>query len=149
MALDDGVGDSLFKNIKKQAPQANQNALHPQPVEKDSERSAQDVAFPEPQKPLAQKQVQQQEAQAVPKWQTLDKVMVLLTTEQKEGLDRIAKRIMKFRSKEIKGQEKERITANTLIRALVDNFLKHEESVQLEVVTSEDDVKEWVRKLFK
>ncbi len=88
--------------------------------------------------------------QGNPKWQTLDKVTVLLTTEQKIGLDRIAKNIMKFRSKELKGNdEKERITANTLIRALVENLISIEASILMEVMSSENDVQKWVKRLFK
>lgn len=85
-----------------------------------------------------------------PKWQTFDKVTTLLTSEQKEGLDRVAKKIMKFRSKQLKGNDnKERITTNTLIRVLIDIFLQREQKHDFqEVVSSEDDVREWVRKLF-
>ncbi len=87
--------------------------------------------------------------QALPKWQTLDKVTVLLSTEQKDGLDRIAKKIMKHRAKESKGMEKERITTNTLIRALVDNFLEIERSSKPDIITTESDVREWIKKMFK
>lgn len=84
------------------------------------------------------------------KWQTLDKVNVLLTTDQKDGLDRVAKKIMKHRSKQLKGRDgKERITANTLIRALIDHFLELEGSFETEVMLSEKDVQEWVRSVFK
>lgn len=85
-----------------------------------------------------------------PKWLMLDKVTVLLTTEQKEGLDRVAKKIMKNRSKELKGKEdKERITANTLIRALVTKFLSLEDLGSNEVLSSEKDVHAWIGKIFK
>lgn len=59
-----------------------------------------------------------------PRYQQLDKVTVLMTAEQKKGLDSVAKRIMKNRATATKGNaDKERITANTLMRALIDNFL--------------------------
>jgi hypothetical protein len=84
------------------------------------------------------------------KWQQLDKVTVLLTTEQKEGLDRVAKKLMKFRSNQLKGiEEKERITANTILRSLIDNFLEQEDVLQLETLTSEKEVREWTSKVFK
>ena len=83
----------------------------------------------------------------LPKWQSLDKVTVLLTTEQKEGLDRVAKKLMKYRSRDLKGDEnKERITANVLIRALVENFLSKEESIPMEVLSTEKDVLAWAKR---
>jgi hypothetical protein len=88
--------------------------------------------------------------QIQPKWQTFDKVTALLTTEQKEGLDRVAKKLMKFRAKDLKGRDdKERITANTLIRALVENFLNLEDMMQLEVLNNEKDVQKWLKTLYK
>lgn len=88
-------------------------------------------------------------SQLVPKYQTFDKVTALLTTEQKDGLDRVAKRIMKQRANVIKGHNKERITANTIIRALIDNFLEFEGSIENDVISSESDVCEWIKKMFK
>jgi len=87
--------------------------------------------------------------QSLPKWQSLDKVTALLTTEQKEGLDRVAKKIMKYRSRNLKGNEsKERITANTLIRGLIENFLALEDSLQMEILSSEEDVYKWIKIIF-
>ena len=75
---------------------------------------------------------------------------VLLTTEQKAGLDLVAKKIMKYRSKEAKECEvKERITSNTLIRCLVDHFLQMESFIQMEALQSENDVQAWIGKMFK
>ena len=85
-----------------------------------------------------------------PKWLTLDKVTVLLTPEQKAGLDVVAKKIMKYRAKDLKGQDaKERITSNTIIRALIDRFLQAEEYAQMEVLPSESDVQVWITELLK
>lgn len=84
-----------------------------------------------------------------PKWQSLDKVTVLLSTEQKEGLDKIAKKIMKYRSDATKGsQEKERVTANTLMRVLVDAFLERESQLEMEVIIDEEAARKWIEKLF-
>jgi hypothetical protein len=72
-------------------------------------------------------------------------VTTLLTEEQKEGLDRVARKIMKYRASSMKGQsEKERITANTLIRALIESFLKKEGKASMEILASEEDVQKWV-----
>lgn len=87
--------------------------------------------------------------QALPKWQSLDKVTALLTTEQKEGLDRVAKKIMKYRSRDLKGNDsKERITANTLIRGLIENFLALEGALKMEILSSEEDVHAWIKDVF-
>lgn len=84
-----------------------------------------------------------------PKWQSLDKVTVLLSSEQKEGLDKIAKKIMKYRSEATKGnQDKERITANTLMRVLIDAFLDREHLLPMEVITSEESARKWIENLF-
>lgn len=87
--------------------------------------------------------------QTKPKYQTFDKVTALLTSKQKEGLDRVAKRIMKQRADLTKREDKERITANTIIRSLIDNFLENEESVKHEIISSEQEVYEWIKKMFK
>jgi hypothetical protein len=85
-----------------------------------------------------------------PKWQTLEKVSVLLSAEQKEGLDKIAKRIMRSRSEATKGnQDKERITANTLMRVLIDAFLEREKDLPMKIITNEDEARLWVDQLFK
>jgi hypothetical protein len=46
----------------------------------------------------------------------------LLTAEQKANLDELAKKIMKSRNKDLM-KNRERITANTVLRAMLDNFL--------------------------
>lgn len=137
MALDTGKAkDSLFGNIKKpkeETPTIEIPEAKTEPVLTQQEQKG-DVVGKE----------------SKPKWQQLDKVTVLLSTEQKEGLDRVAKKLMKFRSNELRGiEEKERITANTILRSLIDNFLCLEDSLQLETLTSEKEVKEWIAKVFK
>lgn len=84
------------------------------------------------------------------KWETLDRVTVLLTEEQKDGLDKLARKLMKFRARETRGNPgKERITANTFIRVLIDNLLEREAGLPLEVISSEEELKLWTSKLFK
>jgi hypothetical protein len=143
MAIDTGkTKDSLFGNIaKKGAPK-------PQPQEPDAKQEVEAQKPPPPQE-MAKADPPAKES-SPPKYQTFAKVTALLTTEQKDGLDRIAKKIMRHRAKEIKGQDnRERITANTLIRALIDNFLDREEAAQVEVLSSEEDAHAWVRKVLR
>lgn len=127
MAIDkEETKNSLFGNIKKQTK------TNDRPEKEDTKE-----ASLTPQNQLA-------------KWETLDRVTVLLTEEQKDGLDRLARKLMKFRVRETKGNPtKERITANTIIRALIDNLLERESDVPLEVVISEEELKIWTSKLFK
>ena len=143
MALDPGTKDRLFGGLKQPSKE--------QP-KKDLPHIESTAAPEETQQPEISKKISAGTTRkpASPKWQTLDKVTVLLTTEQKEGLDRVARKLMKYRSNELKGRDdKERITANTLIRGLVEVFLQSERSIQLETLSSEDDVCEWIAKNFK
>lgn len=119
MALDKTAGDTLF-NLSKKAPKPHHNIP--------------DTPIEEPPLPA-------------PKWQQLEKVTVLLTEEQKAGLDRLAKKIMRYRSpNKQKNSNRERITTNTLLRALVDNFLSHSEQMEMQVMETEKDVLDWIRK---
>jgi hypothetical protein len=119
MALDRAAGDSLFGNIKKKP------ALQ-------SDTTAEIVSSNEhPEKIRA-------------KWQTFDKISVLLTPEQKEGLDRLARKLMKSRPK----GAGERITANMLVRSLIENFLALEDSLKLEALKSEDEVQDWMKRML-
>lgn len=147
MAIDTSeTKNSLFGGIKKTAKQSSAAEHLVFQIEENQEDTV-EIKTPTKQEESVHTQVT---GAAQPKWQTFDKVTALLTSEQKEGLDRIAKKMMKFRSKALKGEsEKERITANTIIRALINNFLQLEESVQMEILTSENDVNEWIKKIFK
>ncbi|HEY4830951.1 MAG TPA: hypothetical protein VIH61_00085 [Waddliaceae bacterium] len=88
--------------------------------------------------------------QKIAKYQNYDKVTALLTPEQKLGLDRVVKRIMKHRASALKGSaDKERITANTLLRALIEHFLKSEPGKQMDVLACEEDVYKWITKLYE
>lgn len=146
MALDKGTGESLFGNMKKTAEQQKEAAPLP-----DVQLQTESLPVQKDEPPAQQTKQNWEESgtkQPKAKWQTLDKVTVLLTEQQKVGLDSVAKKIMKHRAKFTKrSQDKERITTNTLIRALIDNFLDHEP--QLEVLTSEQDVVSWIGKIFQ
>jgi hypothetical protein len=133
MALDTGKAkDSLFGNIKK----TKEVLTHEPPLQKNET--------------IITKNVKNEEAsQKTAKWQQFDKITALLTAEQKEGLDRVAKKLMKYRGRLLKKKsESERITANTLLRALVYNFLQIEDSMELDVLTSENDVCAWVSRVL-
>jgi len=134
MAIDPNeTKNSLFGGLKKAEPTPE---IEPEKI-KQPEPIQQTVEEPK-----------QQEEKAEQKWQSFDKVTALLTTEQKEGLDRVAKKIMKYRSRDLKGHEsKERITANTLIRALIDIFLEKEADSDMKILADEEAVKEWVKSL--
>jgi len=149
MAINTGdTKNSLFGALKKSAKQASQtgDSLH-------QKEGRQEIAI-EPKENTGREHLippsESTPESIQPKWQTFDKVTVLLNTEQKNGLDRVAKKLMKFRAKDLKGRnDKERITTNTLIRALIDNFLQLEEAMQMEVLTSENDVSRWLKRMFK
>jgi hypothetical protein len=137
MALDKSQVNSLFggakgaphKNSHIDEKGENQNSIEHQedPVEElESEDSSQ------------------------PKYDTLDKVTVLLKPEHKEALDRAAKKILRYRSKKLKGSsDKERITANTLIRCLVEIFLCAESKGEMEILRSEKEAQAWVSKTLE
>ena len=83
------------------------------------------------------------------KWQDFEKVTALLSYEQKEQLDKIAKQAMKYRSKLPATKERERITTNTVLRALIESFLERAQDLDEEVINDERDAKEWIAKLFR
>ena len=145
MALDTSKAkDSLFGNIKK--------AKEPQSIETEikSETLSHHVDLAPSIAEVNKQETEENRVEELAKWRQFDKITALLTSEQKEGLDRVAKKLMKHRSKELKGNEnKERITANTLIRALIDNFLKNESSFQFEVLVNESDVCDWLSRMMK
>ena len=134
--------NSLFGGLKKE-PKAEAIIIQP-----ESEQIEDTIAIKEESANVTPQEVKENIPEpALPKWASLDKVTVLLTTEQKEGLDRVAKKIMKYRSRDLKGIDaKERITANMLIRALVENFLSKEERFPTEILSSEEDVYEWIKR---
>jgi hypothetical protein len=85
----------------------------------------------------------------IPKWRTLEKVTVLLTNQQRDAVEDLARTIMRFRSKnELKGENSERITANTVVRALIDNLVETAPSLTMQEIRNEDDLKNWLRQLF-
>lgn len=83
-------------------------------------------------------------------WEFIERITLPLSVEQKEGVDRIAKNIMRNRSKSPFNKEKrERITANTIIRVLIDNLLEKEELLAGAAVNTEEEARLWVKRVFK
>ena len=130
-ALDiDDTKNSLFGNIKKQTHPKKEHkeeaSNHIEKLESTSTDTLKDTN---------------------PKWKNLENLTVLVEPGQKEGLNEVVKRLMKHRSQSTKGAEKERITANMVIRALITDFLEKKDSLPMEVITNEDEMKAWIRSI--
>ena len=86
----------------------------------------------------------------LPKWKRLEKVTVLLTNEQRDAVEDIARQVMRFRSKESSSTEdRERITANTVVRAVLDSFICKASSLEMKAISNEEELKHWLECLFK
>lgn len=132
MAIDkDKAKDNLFGNLKKPAKQ--EPPAHQAVIELPCE--PEQVTAPMP--------------ASIAKFMTFDKVTALLPAEQKEQLDRIARRMMKQRTHAAKKGNSERITTNTVLRALISNFLECEDLFDHDVLYTESDVQAWIKKMFK
>jgi len=83
-------------------------------------------------------------------WEYIERVTVPLRVEQKEGIDRIAKNIMRNRAKgPFHNEGNERITGNTIIRALIDCLLEKESLLISITAKNEEEAKNLVRKALK
>lgn len=135
MALDkQKTSDSLFKNFNKA-----KNVSNVAVIDKPRERSQDDSIDPAP-----------VENNLQPKWKTLEKVAVLLSVEQRDGIERIAKNIMRNRAKRsINSEKRERITANTIIRALIDTLLEKETLASGLAANAEEEVRDWLKRILK
>jgi hypothetical protein len=86
----------------------------------------------------------------LPKWKTLEKVTVLLTSEQKDQMDDLARKLMRFRNKGGGSlDDKERITANSVVRVILDNVIERIDLLELQKIRTEDELKSWMSGLFK
>ena len=95
-------------------------------------------------------EVAKTESSNLPKWKTLEKVTVLLTNQQRDAIEDLARTIMRFRSKsESKTENCERITANTVVRALIDNFIETAPGLKMQDIYNENDLKKWLQQLFE
>jgi hypothetical protein len=90
------------------------------------------------------------ETPKLPKWKTLEKVTVLLTSEQKDQMDELARKLMRFRHKEGGSfDDKERITANSVVRVILDNVIEKIDTLEIQKILTEDELKTWMSGLFK
>jgi hypothetical protein len=136
MALDrDTAKDTLFGNFKKQADFTPNSSDNNHPINEAENKHVESED---------RHAVEQRE---IPKWQTLEKITTLLTLEQKDGLDELAKKIMKSRAKD-STEIRERITANTILRALLDNFLLITKNAKTGSIQNEDQLREWIGNLI-
>jgi len=85
----------------------------------------------------------------IPKWKTLEKVTVLLTNQQRDAIEDLARAIMRHRPHASASKEdRERITANTVVRALIDNLIETLPSLKMGEIKNEEELKVWLRQLF-
>ncbi len=114
MAIDtNNVGNTLFGNLKGKAKSQPQSK--PKKEKAATKTEEKPVQKETPSLPVEEKK-------AAPKWETLLKVNVLMSCEEKDFLDQFARKIMFHRGKKQGDRKRERITSNTLIRAMITNL---------------------------
>jgi hypothetical protein len=130
----DAAADSLFGHIK-QTRESEKNK---------APRKALEI------KELPNEEVKQSPVEVASQWPTHERQTIILTIRQKEELDRLAKQIMRSRPRHTfqKVTERERITANTLIRALIDIFLEKGEFPVPPEINNEEETKLWLKTLL-
>jgi hypothetical protein len=85
----------------------------------------------------------------LPKWKTLEKITVLLTNQQRDAIEDLARTIMRYRPQESTFKEdRERITANTVVRVLIDILIETVPSLKMQELRNEDELKSWLRQLL-
>ena len=85
----------------------------------------------------------------LPKWKTLEKITVLLTNQQRDAIEDLARTIMRYRPQGSTSKEdRERITANTVVRALIDILIETAPSLKMQELRNEDELKSWLRQLL-
>jgi hypothetical protein len=88
-------------------------------------------------------------AQSV-KSDNLERFFVRMTCEQRDVMDSVSKKLMRFRPKPREHEgERERITANCILRALVENFMERYQALEMKAIMTERDLYEWVGQLFR
>lgn len=104
---------------------------------------------PKEQKQLTPKEIKL-ESTELPKWRTFEKVTVLLTSEQRDAIDELAKKLMRHRSQKRElSESRERITSNSVFRALISNFLERVGMLEISSIQNEEELTLWVQQLFK
>ena len=94
--------------------------------------------------------IDKSETSKLPKWKTLEKVTILLTSEQKDHMDDVARKLMRFRQKGCSPlDDKERITANSVVRVILDNVIERIDALEIQNIRTENELKTWMSGLFK
>ncbi len=94
--------------------------------------------------------IDKSETSKLPKWKTLEKVTILLTSEQKDHMDDVARKLMRFRHKGCSPlDDKERITANSVVRVILDNVIERIDALEIQNIRTENELKTWMSGLFK
>lgn len=79
-----------------------------------------------------------------------ERFFVRMTCEQRDGMDSVARKLMRFRPKpDGDGSERERITANCILRTLVDHFMERYPSLEMRSIMTVEDLYEWVGQVFR
>lgn len=124
------ANDTLFGNLKKKVKDTNLAKERTLKKKKISEKST------TPNSSLNKEK---------PRWETLHSVLVRMQEENKDALDSLTNQIM--RSRNSKGCE--RITTNTLIRALISSFLKHRDKLNTNNIDDEEELLNRINRMFK
>lgn len=156
MAIDiQETQNSLFGNIPKTAriealnPEFEQQADTPVEQEAEQEEAKSKAQAHQSYSAETRPDERQESVPTGPKYSELDKATVLLYPDQKESLERWARRLMKHRSKAMKGESKERLTSNSFIRSLIDLALERESKLDLAFIHDENDLQAWLSQLFR
>jgi len=72
-----------------------------------------------------------------------------VTSEQNLELKRLETLIMRNRVRDPENTERERITANTIIRALLSNFINRSDDIDFSDIDNEEDLTSKIEKIFK
>jgi hypothetical protein len=127
-ALDvQNASDTLFGNIKKQA------------------KTKKDILPPE----VTENVISVSKTSTITLKNEVDKVTVFISSEQKDFLESVAKKVMRNRPKNQTPElRKERITSNTILRALLQNFLRCDHLLDDKLIYNEADAVKWLEKVF-
>ena len=121
------TSNTLFGNIKKSAKK-KENSLAVVP----------EAEFQQQTKKIIRK-----------KSEKVSKFTVFISEEHKDSLESIAKRAMRNRTKQTDPTvRRERITSNTILRALLQNFISREHLLDDEVIQHEVDAIKWLENIF-
>jgi hypothetical protein len=131
--------NSLFGGLKSSTPKAEKKQQTSEVAKLDTCKL----------KTVEHQQLPQVQTPALPKWKTLEKVTVLLTNQQRDAIEDLARAIMRNRSQSNPSKDdRERITANTVVRALIDNLIETISELQIKEIQNEDELKLWLQQLF-